>query len=177
MVGLPVYFYRFFSIAICSFIFNFKFLAMSTKLNNEQETEFLYKLEWCHFIIEYVTSIEKIMMAEMLLDVLEEVRLRHNLRSIRYVYNDTNEMALSLSDNQSKELNKRLFNKFGTNLNMLRSITKDEAKTIISHGKISDKKQYKQLLGFVDAFYLDSSCIDDIQAANSMLAVYENMNK
>lgn len=102
---------------------------------------------------------------------------RHNLRGLRYVYSDANEMAGYMSREQIEYLNAILKDKFGFDLNDKNKKDLVKIKVILSRGCIKNASEYRLLSNRVEQIYADEDKVDELEALNRLLLDFDSKHE
>jgi hypothetical protein len=143
--------------------------------------------DWCEFIETYLH--DRILATHALhdseffetsykwkMETLRQVREKQNLRGMRMVFRDTNEMARELGEPLRGDLDRALRERFGHGLEKGDRQLARQARTILKRGKISTAEQYRILETRLSALIDDESGADEIAKINALLGtVKESM--
>jgi hypothetical protein len=109
-------------------------------------------------------------MLELKLDAIERTKARLDLRGLRMIYRDVNEMARGLAATHRGELDRRLRERFGRGLESGQRDLELRAGKILKRGKINNAEEYRTLEGWFDAILHDPSMQNEAGRINALLA-------
>lgn len=154
---------------------------MKKRLNEKQEKGILFIKEWCFTIVNFIYSKsnntdsfitemhKEIFSEETKQKYLKETSAAIYIKGVREVYNDTNEWAKGLLQNDLEELNRILLKKFGKDL----SIHFQKIYKITKRGKIINDDEFRLINEKVDELCQTEPESQEIGKLNKLLLVYE----
>ena len=101
----------------------------------------------------------------------------HNLRGMRYIFNDSCEMAYAMRKQHIDLLNTILITKFGFNLNDKNKKDLVKIKAILSRGCIKNASEYRLLSNRVEQIYADEDKVDELEALNRLLLDFDSKHE
>ncbi|MBD5358069.1 MAG: hypothetical protein HDR88_13865 [Bacteroides sp.] len=127
---------------------------MKKELTEEKRKELLFKYQWCEVIIQWLKQIcdnkdEKESLEDDL-RISKDTYEDNDIRGMRSLYNDTNEMCGALRVSEQLELNRILRERFGQDLTTVNNRLGKKADSIIKRSKIRNDEEYYQMKPYVD---------------------------
>lgn len=101
----------------------------------------------------------------------------HNLRGMRYIFNDSCEMAYAMRKQHIDFLNTILITKLGFNLNDKNKRDLVKIKAILSRGCIKNASEYRLLSNRVEQIYADEDKVDELEALNRLLLDFDSKHE
>lgn len=138
----------------------------------KKEEELLMMKEWSLTIINYLLNVEtRTTTLPQFIQIINETAENGNIRGMRMIYRDVNEMAASLRSSDLIELNNLLKKKFGEDLNSKEDLSKIQK--ILKKNVISNETEFRLVLGYVDANFQNDDQKAFIDSLNKLLADFE----
>jgi 2-oxo-4-hydroxy-4-carboxy--5-ureidoimidazoline (OHCU) decarboxylase len=151
---------------------------MAKKLTEAQLQELNHKYEWSLTIVNYAIAKYPNSNFQMLKEAISEAFNRQDLRGMRYVYSDMNEMATMASKQEElAEINVLLKEKFGFDFNLVNKKDIQKVKRILKRGTIANADEHRFLLSRVDAIYDNKEYLEELNAINALLSAYTEIEK
>lgn len=146
---------------------------MKKELSKEALEELSFMRDWNWEIADFLVKNEKAEFFKELYPVITETFDKKNLRGMRMMYNDSNEMARSLSPHKLNELNKILREKFGFDLNKAHDKVLAKINRIVQRGHLKNDDEFRLLCSRVDEIYADDSKEKEVEILERLMGDYE----
>lgn len=152
---------------------------MAKKLTEAQLQELNHKYEWAITLLNFIDSQNPNGTSMlMFIEVTHKAFDDQNLRGMRYVYSDVNEMVtLGLKQEELGQLNVLLKEKLGFDFSLVNKKDIQKVKRILKKGKIANADEYRFLLSRVDAIYENKDYLEELNAINALLSAYTEVEK
>ena len=151
---------------------------MKKELSQEALDELSFMRDWNWVIVDFIVKNEN---EEAFKEIFKELHQiisitfeKKDLRGMRMMYNDNNEMAKSLSQDKQNELNQILKEKFGFSLERAHDLNLAQIKLILQRGYLKNDDEFRLLLSHTDEIYADSSKKKEVEILENLMADYEN---
>ena len=151
---------------------------MKKELSQEALDELSFMRDWNWVIVDFIVKNEN---EEAFKEIFKELHQiisitfeKKDLRGMRMMYNDNNEMAKSLSQDNQNELNQILKEKFGFSLERAHDLNLAQIKLILQRGYLKNDDEFRLLLSHTDEIYADSSKKKEVEILENLMADYEN---
>lgn len=147
---------------------------MAKKLTEPRLEELNHKYEWSLTILNFMASQNpNRATTQMLIEVAYKTFDNQDLRGMRYIYSDINEMAtMAFKQEELTEVNVLLKEKFGFDFGLINKKDIQKVKRIVKKGIIANADEYRFLLSRVDVIYDNKDYIDELNAINALLLTY-----
>jgi len=149
------------------------------KLPEAKQKELRFMKDWCIVIYDYL-NIHKSTnenFYQSFTAIIQKAFDQHDLRGMRMVFNDTNEMARGLPETQLLELNRILEAKFGRSLTDEEKEMKKQINKIVKRGKINNDDEFRLLEQSVSELSQEQSYSSEIETLNRLLAGYHQRSR
>lgn len=150
---------------------------MIRKLSQEDLDELSFMRDWMWVITDFLVKNE---LSESFKEIfkgmyqaISDTFDKKNLRGMRMAYNDSNEMASSLSPSQLNELNHILREKFGFALDKVHDKFLAKINQIVQRGYLKNDDEFRLLFSRVDEIYADDSKAKEVDTLENLMADYE----
>ncbi|MFD2602046.1 hypothetical protein [Flavobacterium suzhouense] len=151
---------------------------MAKKLTEAQLQELNHIYEWSLTIVNYMITKYPNSNFKMLKEAICDGFEKQNLRGMRYVYSDMNEMATMTSKKEElTEINALIKEKFGFDFSLVNKKDIQKVKRILKKGKIANADEYRFLLSRADAIYDNKDYLEELNAINTLLSAYTEFEK
>lgn len=147
---------------------------MKKKLDQKALEELSFMRDWNWIIADFLVKNENEgEFYKQLYPIISEVFDKKNLRGMRMMYNDINEMAGGFSLHKLTELNRILREKFGSDLNKAREKVVAKINRIAQRGYLKNDDEFRLLYSRVDEIYADDSKKEEVEILENLMADYE----
>lgn len=97
---------------------------------------------------------------------------KKNISGLRHAIKDVQSWTEDLTENELKELQKRLLEKVNIDISKEQDENLAIIAAIIERGSIKNDREYEMLLDRVEAIYEDNTMSDEVKKINELLAEY-----
>jgi len=146
---------------------------MAKKLSEEQVLELTHMKDWCLEILNYLIEKDGSSVWREVLGIITKAHDRGNLRDIRQVFRDINEMSNSLSTSDKLALNRLLFDRFGKNLLTESKRNLARIQRVIEVKKIRTEVEYRLVLEHIDHICAFDKHRTELTALQMLLLDYD----
>ncbi|WP_270611004.1 hypothetical protein [Bacteroides intestinalis] len=146
---------------------------MGKELNQKALDELSFMKDWNWTIVDFLVKNENTEFFKELYQVITDTFDKKNLRGMRMMYNDSNEVARGLSPNKLNEINQILKEKFGFDLNKDHDKTLAKINRIIQRGHLENDDEFSLLSSRVDEIYADDSKEKEVETLENLMTHYE----
>lgn len=151
---------------------------MKKELSQEALDELSFMRDWNWVIVDFIVKNENEEVFKELFKGLHQIISitfdKKNLRGMRMMYNDNNEMVRSLSQDKQSELNQILKEKFGFSLERVHDLNLAQINQILQRGYLKNDDEFRLLLSHTDEIYADSSKKKEVETLENLMADYES---
>lgn len=151
---------------------------MKKELSQKALDELSFMRDWNWVIVDFIVKNEN---EEAFKEIFKELHQiisitfeKKDLRGMRMMYNDNNEIAKSLSQDKQSELNQILKEKFGFNLERAHDLNLAQINQILQRGYLKNDDEFRLLLSHTDEIYTDSSKKKKVETLEDLMADYES---
>ena len=146
---------------------------MKKKLSQKDLDELSFMRDWNWVIVDFLVKNDNGEFFKQLYQIISETFDKGNLRGMRMIYNDNNEMARGLSLNKLTELNHILKEKFGFDLDKARDKVLAKINLIVQRGYLENDDEFRLLFSRVDEIYADDSKEKEVEILENLMGNYE----
>lgn len=146
---------------------------MRKKLSQKDLDELSFMRDWNWVIVDFLVKNENEEFFKHLYQIISEAFDKNNLRGMRMMYNDNNEMARGLSLNKLTELNNILREKFGFDLDKAHDKVLAKINLIVQRGYLDNDDEFRLLFSRVDEIYADDSKEKEVKILENLMGNYE----
>ncbi len=146
---------------------------MRKELSQKALDELSFLKDWNQMIVDFLVKNENTEFLKELYQVITDAFDKKNLKGMRMMYNDTNEMARGLSSNKLTELNQILKEKFGFDLDKDHDKVLTKINLIVQRGHLENDDEFRLLFSRVDEIYADGSKEKEVEALENLMNDYE----
>lgn len=146
---------------------------MRKELSQKALDELSFLKDWNQMIVDFLVKNENTEFFKELYKVITDAFDKKNLKGMRMVYNDTNEMARGLSPNKLTELNQVLKEKFGFDLNKDHDKVSAKINLIVQRGHLENDDEFRLLFNRVDEIFADDSKEKEVETLENLMDDYE----
>ena len=151
---------------------------MKKKLDQKALDELSFMRDWNWVIVDFLVKNENEEVFKELFKELHQIISitfdKKDLRGMRMIYNDNNEMARGLSQDKQSELNQILKEKFGFSLERAHDLNLAKINQILQRGYLKNDDEFRLLLSHTDEIYADSSKKKEVETLENLMADYES---
>lgn len=150
---------------------------MKKELNQKELEELSFLRDWNWVITDFTfkneteESFKEIL--KQCFQIINEAFDKKDLRGLRMMYNDSNEMAGDFSPHQLNELNRILRAKFGFDLNGAHDEFLAKINRIVQRGYLKNDDEFRLLYSRVDEIYADDSKKEEVEILEKLMGDYE----
>ncbi|MBD5358067.1 MAG: hypothetical protein HDR88_13850 [Bacteroides sp.] len=127
---------------------------MVKKLSEAQLKELTFKRDWCLAVIEGIGKVCPASECNFIVTefppIINKTFDKMDMRGMRVLYDDINDIEDALTPSQLIELNRILRERFGQDLTTANNRLGNKADSIIKRGKIRNDEEYYQMKPYVD---------------------------
>ena len=146
---------------------------MRKELSQKALDELSFLKDWNQMIVDFLVKNENTEFFKELYKVITDAFDKKNLKGMRMMYNDTNEMARGLSPNKLTELNQVLKEKFGFDLNKDHDKVSAKINLIVQRGHLENDDEFRLLFNRVDEIFADDSKEKEVETLENLMDDYE----
>lgn len=147
---------------------------MKKVLDQKALEELSFMRDWIWEIVDFlVKNVDEGKFFKQLYPPITETFDKKDLRGMKMMYNDINEMAGDLSLHQLTELNRILREKFGFDLNKAHDKVIAKINRIVQRGYLKNDDEFRLLYSRVDEIYADDSKKEEVEILENLMADYE----
>lgn len=146
---------------------------MKKELSQKTLDELSFLKDWNQMIVDFLVKNENTEFFKELYKVITDAFDKKNLKGMRMMYNDTNEMARGLSSNKLTELNQVLKEKFGFDLNKDHDKVSAKINLIVQRGHLENDDEFRLLFNRVDEIFADDSKEKEVETLENLMDDYE----
>lgn len=146
---------------------------MKKELDQKALDELSFMRDWNWVIVDFLVKNENGDFFKQLYQVISEAFDKKNLRGMRMMYNDNNEMARGLSLNKLTELNHILREKFGFDLDKAHDKVLAKINLIVQRGYLDNDDEFRLLFSRVDEIYEDDNKEKEVEILENLMNKYE----
>lgn len=99
---------------------------------------------------------------------------KQNLKGLRYVFKDVNDLAHEFEPSKLEQLNMLLKERFGKNLNYYSATLTRKVKQIIKKGEIKNPDEFRLLKDRAEVIFADEEFHAELREINKLLLKYED---
>jgi hypothetical protein len=155
---------------------------MNPRKGNPGRAEELDRLaDWCEFVAQTEfdlgmakrSSESNKFLKEMLeqkLDAVRRARARGDLKGLRMIYRDTNEMMKGMASEHRDELDRRLHQRFGRGLEAGNRELEGQALDILKKGRIAGAEDFRILDTWLNVILEEPLRQDEVKRISALLA-------
>lgn len=151
---------------------------MKKELSQKALDELSFMRDWNWVIVDFIVKNENEEVFKELFKELHQIISitfeKKDLRGMRMMYNDNNEMTKSLSQDKQSELNQILKEKFGFSLERTHDLNLAQINQILQRGYLKNDDEFRLLLSHTDEIYADSSKKKKVETLENLMADYES---
>ena len=151
---------------------------MKKELSQKALDELSFMRDWNWAIVDFIVKNEN---EEAFKEIFKELHQiisitfeKKDLRGMRMMYNDNNEMVRGLSQDKQSELNQILKEKFGFSLERAHDLNLAQINQILQRGYLKNDDEFRLLLSHTDEIYADSSKKKEVEILENLMADYES---
>lgn len=146
---------------------------MRKELSQKALDELSFLKDWNLTIVDFLVKKENTEFFKGLYKVITDTFDKKNLKGMKMMYNDNNEMARGLSLNKLTELNHILKEKFGFDLDKAHDQVLAKINLIVQRGYLDNDDEFRLLFCRVDEIYADDSKEKEIETLENLMNDYE----
>lgn len=150
---------------------------MKKELNQNALEELSFMKNWNWVIIDFFVRKKYGDTIELLFQVNSDTFERKDLRGMRMIYKDYNDMTTDLTPNDQSELNQILKDKFGFDLSNVNDKNLKKIQQIIHRGHLNSDEEFRLLSNREDEIYADDSKKDETATLQKLMKDYEDEKK
>lgn len=147
---------------------------MKKELDQKALDELSFMRDWNWAIVDFLVKNENGEVFKELHQIISTTFDKKDLRGMRMIYNDNNEMAKGLSQDKQSELNLILKDKFGFSLERGHDLNLAQINQILQRGCLKNDDEFRLLLSHTDEIYADSSKKKEVETLENLMADYES---
>lgn len=147
---------------------------MREELSQKASDELSFIRDWIWVIVDFLVKNESGEIFKEMYQVISDTFDRKNLRGMKMMYNDTNEMARGLSQDKLRELNQILREKFGFGLERDHNIILAKINQILQRGYLKNDDEFRLLLSQSEEIYADNSKKKEVETLENLMVDYES---
>ena len=151
-------------------------MRKTKELTEAELQELQFKRDWCVAVLDYLKSID----AEPgdsvgggAIDIVMQTYNRMDLRGMRVVYNDINDLAMSMRRSQIEELNAILREKFGEDLTTVNKRIAARIQKIEERGYIRTEGEWRMVRDWIDHIMWDDAKDEEVELLDKLMAEYD----
>ena len=138
--------------------------------------ELQFKRNWCVAVPDYLQSIDDApgdSVGGGAIDIVMQTYNRMDLRGMRVVYNDINDLAMSMRRSQIDELNAILREKFGEDLTTVNKRIAARIQKIEERGYIKTEGEWRMVREWIDHIMCDDAKDEEVELLDRLMAEYD----
>lgn len=149
---------------------------MGTK-NNEYKSNQIDRLrKWCIIVTDFIASLlEDKSLIKNQYDIIDTLYQKRDKKGFETVFNDLNEWALSLSQDNIGNLNLILINSFGKGLHEVNNKSMRKIDSIIKKGLVKNENEFRIIENRVNELSQMNSSSEEINYLNNLLLKYRSL--
>lgn len=145
---------------------------MKKELSQKDLDELSFMRDWNWVLADFLVKNDNEFFKQ-LYQIISETFDKKDLRGMRLIYNDNNEMVRGLSLNKLTELNHILREKFGFDLDKAHDKVLAKINLIVQRGYLKNDDEFRMLLSRVDEIYADDSKEKEVEILENLMRHYE----
>lgn len=146
---------------------------MKKESNQKALDELSFMRDWNWTVVDFLIKNNYGEFFKQCYPIITDTFNTKNLRGMRMMYNDSNEIARSLSQDKLNELNQILREKFGFDLEKDHDILLAKINKIIQRGYLKNDDEFRLLSSRDDEIYADDSKKKEVENLNKLMEDYE----
>lgn len=146
---------------------------MKKELSQKDLDELSFMRDWNWVLADFLVKNDNGEFFKQLYQIISETFDKKDLRGMRLIYNDNNEMVRGLSLNKLTELNHILREKFGFDLDKAHDKVLAKINLIVQRGYLKNDDEFRMLLSRVDEIYADDSKEKEVEILENLMRDYE----
>lgn len=135
----------------------------------KKQAELHFHRAWCVTVLDYIMSTDR--SADVYLSQFKEIVSycfsKNDLRGLKTIKSDLNELVLELSASQRDELSTLM----SLELGHLPMSYEEEVANILARGEVISNREYRLLNNYIDSL-LSKNCMGEIERINEILLNY-----
>lgn len=151
---------------------------MNKGITQKKITEMAFIKDWYLEIMDFLEEIYPTDEApEVFRQIIKDASDKGDIRGLRILYNDVNEMAHGISKSNLVVLNRKLNIKFGMDLDTVKKDNMVRIREILQKGYLESDDEYRFVSSMIDEIYIDGRRKDKIDAIYKLMDDYEERKK
>lgn len=148
------------------------------RITQKKITEMAFIKDWCLEIMDFLEEIYPTdETPEAFRQIIKDASDKGDIRGLRILYNDVNEMAHGISKSNLVVLNRKLNIKFGMDLDTVKKDNMVRIREILQKGYLESDDEYRFVSSMIDEIYIDGRRKDKIDAIYKLMDDYEERKK
>ncbi len=151
-------------------------MRKTKELTEAELQELQFKRDWCVAVLDYLKSIDDEPGDSVwggAIDIVMQTYNRMDLRGMRVVYNDINDLAMSMRRSQIEELNAILREKFGEDLTTVNKRIAARIQKIEERGYIRTEGEWRMVRDWIDHIMWDDAKDEEVELLDKLMAEYD----
>jgi hypothetical protein len=144
-------------------------------LSEQRTAELEVVKEWCCLIMDFIIEREGQTGIEVFRDITIQLYENKNLRGIKQLSSEINDLAGALREADFADLNQKLLEKFGKNLVSEANKVRDEVNKIVENGKIRSAKEYRLVSQRAEEIYAYDEYRAELEVLNGLLIDFNQL--
>lgn len=124
-------------------------------------------------IVDFLVKNKNIEIFKELYQIIADTLDKRDLKGMRMMYTDNNEMARGLSPNKLSELNQILKKKFSFDLDKDHDKVSNKINLIVQRGHLKNDDEFRLLFSRVDEIYADDGKEKEVETLENLMSDYE----
>ncbi len=134
--------------------------------------------DWCLEIMNFFSEVYPMDETPgVFRQIINDASDKGDIRGLRILYNDVNEMAHGVSKSNLVVLNRKLNIKFGMGLDTVKKDNMVRIREILQKGYLESDDEYRFVSALIDEIYIDGCRKDKIDAIYKLMDDYEECKK
>lgn len=147
-------------------------------ITQKKITEMSFIKDWCLEIMDFLEEIYPTDETPgVFRQIINDASDKGDIRGLRILYNDVNEMAHGISKSNLVVLNRKLNIKFGMGLDTVKKDNMVRIREILQKGYLESDDEYRFVSSMIDEIYIDGRRKDKIDAIYKLMDDYEERKK
>lgn len=148
------------------------------RITQKKITEMSFIKDWCLVIMDFLEEVYPTdETSEAFRQIINDASDKGDIRGLRILYNDVNEMVHGISKSNLVVLNRKLNIKFGMDLDTVKKDNMVRIREILQKGYLESDDEYRFVSSMIDEIYIDGCRKDKIDAIYKLMDDYEERKK
>ncbi len=151
---------------------------MNKKVSQTKLIEMSFIKDWCLEIMNFFSEVYPMDETPgVFRQIINDASDKGDIRGLRILYNDVNEMAHGVSKSNLVVLNRKLNIKFGMDLDTVKKDNMVRIREMLQKGYLESDDEYRFVSSMIDEIYIDGRRKDKIDAIYKLMDDYEERKK